>query len=135
MKRFFCLGVAALVCLCFAAAVAAEDAVKAKPKMISGKILQVDCEKGAVTVSEVQDLKSKEKLPNVVLKLNDKTTLRNVAECKEISTGTGVYAAYEEGDKENQATELIFQVKMVSEAFRDKAKRGAYKPTGKVDLK
>jgi hypothetical protein len=135
MKRLFFLGVAALACFFFSTGLFA-DATKAKGKMISGKITKVDCDNSTITVSGVKDLQSpKANLPDVTLKLNKKTKLTGVKECKEIKTGTSLYAGYTESDKGNLATELILRVKMDPKREAKKARAGEYKPGKMLNLK
>ena len=92
MRKTLLLLVILLVLFFFSGMVSADE-TKAKEKMIQGKISKVDCDKAMITISGVKKLRSSDKkiLPDVTLKLTDKTKLTGVKECKEIKTGTVVY--------------------------------------------
>jgi hypothetical protein len=107
MRRLFSLAIAVLVSLSFSTGLFAGE-TGAKEKIIKGTISKVDCDNSLITVSDVRDLRSRKvKLPDVTLKLNEKTKLTGAKECKEIKAGTDLIAAYVESDKGNVATEII----------------------------
>jgi hypothetical protein len=110
MKRFWFLFVAVLVIVSVSGGVFGAEGV-AEQKMIRGKITSVDCDKGTIALSEVQDLRSKKKIPDVMLKLTKETKLTYVEECKEIQQQSVVIGSYVERDDGNVAMELILPKK------------------------
>lgn len=107
MKRLFFLFVTGVLLSAWMAPTAFAGETDPKQKMIRGKISTVNCDTGMIAVSEVSDLKSKKKLPNVTFKLSETTKLSGAKDCKEIAAGMKIIAAYVEGDQGNALVELI----------------------------
>ena len=130
MRKTLLLLVILLVSFSFSGMVSADE-IKAKEKMIQGKISKVDCDKSMITISGVKKLRSSDKktLPDVTLKLTDKTKLTGVKECKEIKTGTVVYAGYVESVEGNKATGLILKTTV---KIKDMKRGGSLVPASKA---
>ena len=114
-----------LAAFSFSGAVSADETT-VKDKTIAGKISKVDCDQSMVTISEVKKLTSrsstKQTLPDVTLKLTDKTKFTGVKECKEIEAGTVVYARYVESGEGNQAIGLVLKTKKRVEGAQQRKK-------------
>ena len=135
MRRLFSLAIVVLVSFSFSTGLFAGEP-GAKEKIIKGTISKVDCDNSLITVSDVRDLRSRKvKLPDVTLKLNEKTKLAGADECKEIKAGTDLLAAYVESDKGNVATEIILNTVIERKRNLKKGEAGKYEPkkSGKLN--
>jgi len=109
-KRLFFLLMACLTAVSFSTAVLAGDTGdKPKPIMIRGKIGKVDCDGATITITEVKGVGAArgKALPDITVKLTQKTKMSGVKECREITPGAPLLAAFVEGDQGKVATELI----------------------------